>query len=382
MYRSLGLDVFPYDTRTVPFTGWNNPALWTPSYDYLVDRVHTFGVRLSEYLVVIDIDADRGGDLGALEDAFGELPPTLTVVTPSGAGNMHLMFRSSVPLRTNKKLSKQFPGIDFLALGSNAKGATSVRYRGSIECTMYKLQRPVLDPAPLPAALELEWADGSPSAERDVWDSVISDSLADTPKQLLTRREKQHATTKIREALRKIRTAESGNRHDVLYRSARDVFQQAVLLGKRMSDYEASIREAYEKSGGTDYGELDRNMLSVSLWVAQHPIPKPGATAYHQMQTREIGLWADYALAATRPEDKRLRALILALANEATTGFNMTTAGEVIARRYPGVGDRQQVVNNMHWLRDRRFLLRNGEQETDQGFSVPHYRLGRRTRDS
>lgn len=378
MYRRLGLEVFPYDTQSVPFTGWNNPELWTPAYEHLVDKVHTFGVRLTEKIVVIDVDADRGGSLEAVEDAFGKLPPTLTVVSPSSPRNLHLMFRCSVPLRTNKQLARQFPGVDFLAAGSHVKGATSVRYRYTDEHTMYKLQRPVLDPAPLPAALELAWSETQPDTELDVWDQLVSDSIADSKRSVLSPKEKQNALNKIRDALRKIRKAGDGKRHDVLYNSAREIYQQAILLGRPIGEYDKPIHEAYTESGGSDFGELERNLQSVRTWAATHPIPKPGVTAYHAMQTREIGLWADLATSETRKEDKRLRALIVALTKEATTKLNMTTAASHISGRHPGVGNQQQVLDNLRWLVDHGFLMRNGHGWTEQQFTVPHYRLGRR----
>ncbi len=118
-------------------------------------------------------------------------------------------------------------------------------------------------------------------------------------------------------------------------------------------------------------------MRSVKVWVADHPMPRPGVTAYHAMKTREIGLWADMATADTRPQDKKLRALIVALANESTTAMSLTTAGELIAKRYPRVGSQQEVHANMRWLTDHGWLLQNGERTTARMFTVPHYRLGR-----
>ncbi len=378
LYRRIGCETFPYDTRSVPFIGWNNPALYGPGYDELLGKVHTFGVRLNEHTAVIDIDADRGGSLTALEDAFGLLPATLTVQSPSGPRNLHLMFTTTVPLRTCKELTKQFPGIDFLSDGSHVKGATSVRYLNTGEELMYKLQRPVFDPAPLPASLEHEWSTAQPGDVDQLFDALIAEGDEPRRRVKLTAKEASNIRGRIREALKRIRTAEAGQRHDVLFRNSRDIYRAAVLRGQSMHAYDRQIAEAYKQSGGDDLGDLARTLKSVKLWAVRHPMPPPGVTAYHAMRTREIGMWADLATADTRAQDKCLRALILALANEATTSMNMTTAGELIAKRYAGVGDRFDVVANLHWLAARGWLLRNGEAITEKSLTVPHYKLGRR----
>lgn len=376
LYRRLGLTVFPYDTRSVPFTGWNNPALYGPGYDDLLTKVHTYGVRLTEHVVVIDIDADRGGSLADLEDAFGGLPPTLTVVSPSGPKNLHLMFTSVTPLRTCKELTRQFPGIDFLAAGSHVKGATSVRYLNTGEELMYKLQHPVLDPAPLPAALEHEWSLSQPGSEDQLLDAFIASGAGRRVK--LTPKELANVRGRVREALKKIRTAETGQRHDVLYRNARDIYRAAALRGQLMDAYDKQIAEAYRASGGTDLTELTRQLKSVKAWAATHPMPPPGVTAFHTMRTREIGVWADMANADFKPGQKKLRALIRALACEATTTMNVTTSGDKFAARYSDVGDRFDVVENLHRLAERGWLLRTGEGITERALVVPHYRLGQR----
>ncbi len=247
LYTRLGLDVFPYDTRSVPFTGWSSPALWAPAYRTLLDKVHTFGVRLDEHVCVIDIDADRGGRLADIEYEFGSLPPTLTVVSPSGPSNLHLMFKTSVPLRTSKGLAQQFKGIDFMAAGSHVKGATSIRYLNTGEEVAYKLQRPVIDPAPLPAALEHEWARLQPASEDRLWDQIIGDGISATPRVRMKAEEDNNVRKRIRDALRKIRGAGKGNRHDVLYRNARDIYQAAVLRGESMQSYDKQIAEAYAR---------------------------------------------------------------------------------------------------------------------------------------
>lgn len=131
MYEALGLSVFPYDSEGMPFRDWPNPATaLSPGRRGVVLQPHTatYGVVLDGHIVVIDVDADRGGDLDELESVFGVLPPTMTVTTPSSDRNLHLYFRvDGDPLRTSKDLSRRFPGIDFLGLGSHVKGTTSWR---------------------------------------------------------------------------------------------------------------------------------------------------------------------------------------------------------------------------------------------------------------
>jgi Bifunctional DNA primase/polymerase, N-terminal len=382
VYRSLGLDVFPYDTRSVPFIGWNNPALWTPAHRELVDRVHTIGVRLDEHHAVVDVDANRGGDLAKLEHEFGPLPPTLTAVTPGGPDNLHLVFRSSVPLRTCKQLKEQHPGVDFLAAGSHFKGATSVRYLNTGEEVAYKLQHPILEPSPLPAALELEWSRLAPATEGDVWNELIAEGLDGHQREKLTRKESTNIRDRIKAALRKIREAPDGGRHDPTFRAARDIYRAAVLLGEPMERYDPAIEEAYKDSGGSDFKDLHRSIRSVKVWVAQHPIHRPRGSAYHALKNREIGEWADAAISDVGDRDKTMQQLIAAVASEATTAMNMTTAGELLAGKYPGCGNQKRVSVNLGRLVADGWLIRDGEGFTSLGFGVPHWKLenGKRLR--
>jgi hypothetical protein len=375
VYQDLRLEVFPYDTRTVPFTGWNNPALWGDHYYDLVSKVHTFGVRLDKHTAVVDVDTNNGGDLDRLERDFGPMPPTLTVTTPGGPRNLHLIFRTSVPLRTCRKLKAFHPGIDFLSAGSHIKGATSVRYLSTDEEVMYKLQRPILDPAPLPEALEARWAALMPATEKQLWDEEITEALDGTERQKLARKESVNVYNRIARELTKIRNGEDERRHDVVFRAARDIYQRAVLLGRPMGDYDDRIAEAYRESGGEDFNDLARNIHSVKLWVAKNPIPRPGITAYHRIEVEKIAAWADAASQATRHKGKAMRGLILAVVSSVSTAGNLTTAGESLAKRYPDAGNKDTVQRNLRYLEDEGWLIRDGEGVTELGFVVPHRKL-------
>ena len=375
LYLGLGLEVFPYDTRAVAFIGWNNPALYGDHYRDLAGRTHTFGVRLDEWTAVVDVDADDGGDLERLELDVGPLPPTFTVVSPGGEGNLHLMFRTSVPLRTCRALKAFHPGIDFLSAGSHVKGASSVRYLETNEEVMYKFQRPILDPAPLPAALEARWAKMMPATDDDLFREQVAEGLAGSTPQKLTHKESRNVASKIAKALDKIGQLPDGGRHEPLFNACRDIYRRAVLLGRSIDFYDGQIKGAYAESGGTDFDGLARNMRSVKVWAAQHPLPRPGISAYHRLQNDRIAEWADAAAAANNPKDKKLRALILAVASVATTELNMTTAATSIAAKYPEAGERETVSANLDALERQGWLMPNGEGITSLGWAVPHRKL-------
>jgi len=100
-------------------------------------------------------------------------------------------------------------------------------------------------------------------------------------------------------------------------------------------------------------------------------------SAYHARMSAEIAAWADNALASVRKQDKAMRALILALANEATTSFRVSTAATILAGRYKDVGSQQMVSDNLHRLVRMRLLVQNGGQVSMTGHYVPHWKLER-----
>jgi hypothetical protein len=62
--------------------------------------------------------------------------------------------------------------------------------------------------------------------------------------------------------------------------------------------------------------------------------------------------------------------------------MNMTTAGELLAGKYPGCGNQKRVSVNLGRLVADGWLIRDGEGFTSLGFGVPHWKLenGKRLR--
>jgi len=65
-------------------------AWWSGSYAGC-----NIGVQVPETMMVIDVDPRNGGfeSLGAIEEKYGQLPDTLTVISGRGDGGRHLYFR-------------------------------------------------------------------------------------------------------------------------------------------------------------------------------------------------------------------------------------------------------------------------------------------------
>ncbi len=66
-------------------------------------------------LVLLDLDPRNGGDLGALEAAVGEIPPTLTARTGSGGG--HWLYRRPPACPVTSREHALGPGLDVKANG-------------------------------------------------------------------------------------------------------------------------------------------------------------------------------------------------------------------------------------------------------------------------
>ncbi|MFD5828314.1 bifunctional DNA primase/polymerase [Lentzea sp. NPDC060358] len=115
-------------------------------------------------LFVLDVDPDHGGDatLTALEDMYGPLPVTRTVVT--GSGGMHYCFRW--PQRTRRdgrewrsSAGKLGPGLDTRGAGGQVVAPPSVSTKGgyalAVDAPLAEAPDWLLDlldvPAPLPA---------------------------------------------------------------------------------------------------------------------------------------------------------------------------------------------------------------------------------------
>lgn len=373
-YGTLGLSLFPYTLDGNGFRGWPNPAM-TTGFEHLVPQVRVFGVLLSNNLVVIDVDADRGGDLTELERRFGPLRPTLTVQTPSGPGNLHLYFRASEPLRSSSALTTGFPGIDFLGAGKNVKGASSYRLTGDHQRELqvaYYFQHPILDPAPLPEELERTWR----SLQAPEFEPVEFEPPGDK----LDPRERRFVRRQTKDELRRVSEAGAGARHDVLMSAAFRIFRDAVLLGEDPHDYDQEITDAYLSSGGTDYPELRKQLHHTKMYAAQNPRSRPSFSVRNPGVDPDVADWADRAHSTCTKKQKTKRELVTVLAREATQDgsgrFAVKTAGSVMADM---IEAKQQLVSRyLTELEQAGFLHSDAGQYTlDGGHWVPHWRFDR-----
>ena len=84
---------------------------------------HNIGLKCGNGLVVIDIDVKAGIDgkatLQALELQYGQLPPTLTVSTPSGGLHLYYRYPANVPIssKAGKLGDTKTEGLDVRADG-------------------------------------------------------------------------------------------------------------------------------------------------------------------------------------------------------------------------------------------------------------------------
>ncbi|MEV1293866.1 bifunctional DNA primase/polymerase [Pseudonocardia sp. NPDC049635] len=372
-YRSLGLPLFPYTVEGNGFKNWPNPAMMA-GFEHLLPKVRVFGVALPSGFVVIDIDADRGGDLAALERAFGALPPTLTVQTPSGPANKHLYFRTAESLRSSTALGGLFPGIDFLGTGKPVKAASSYRLTGDHQREIevpYYFQRPILEPAPLPAALEQVWrARQSPELE--------AVGFEESPGGRLATWEKRFVRNQLKRELQRVAEAGPGGRHDVLMSAAFRVFRDAALLGEDPHQYDQKITEAYLESGGTDYPELEKQLHYTKLFAAKNPRCRPSFSARHRDVDPDVAEWADRAHATCKKNQGNKRELVSVLARSARPDpdgrFVVRTAGTVMAEMIKV--DQSRVSRFLAELEADGFLHSGSGQYTLEGDHwVPHWRL-------
>jgi hypothetical protein len=384
-YRNLGLTVFPYDKKGVPFREWPNPHLAATGERTALASQHwipTFGVILNGRYVVIDIDHDRGGRLEDLEAVFGPLPPTATFSTPSSDRNVHLLFRvNGDPLRTSKMLAQKFPGIDFLALGSHVKGATSWRRLDRPEDTVYSSVSynqlyPFLEPANLPADVEAAWRDTMVTDDQELRDIELAEAEGGLKPTKLTPRERRLVEAWIRESLKVISEATDGQRWTTLSRHMLAVYRNGVLLTGSTSAFDQRIVQAYRQSGGSDLKWLQSLMAPTKVFAAKHPKPKPAVSALQATASDVIGEWADAATAATGSRNKQTRKVIKAVAAEARTNLAMTTAAAVLAARY-GLGHEDRVQAAIRQLAKDGWLLKTGEGYTVSLHKVNHYLLTR-----
>lgn len=124
---------------------------------------HNIGARVPRSLLVLDIDPQNGGSLGALtEAAGGYLPPTLTVHSGRGTGGRHLYYLHPGGSVSSTRLP---PGIDvktergYCVMPPSLHPATGQPYRwehatpAHLPSELTALLRPVAPrPRPAPAA--------------------------------------------------------------------------------------------------------------------------------------------------------------------------------------------------------------------------------------
>lgn len=383
-YLDRGLSVFPYDAKGLPFRAWPNPALVSAEDRAEIASKHwtsTYGVVLDGGIVVIDIDANRGGNLQDLEDVFGPLPPTATFSTPSSDANLHLMFRvSGDPLRTSKALTAKFPHIDFLGLGSHVKGATSwrrldTRKDKTYSAATYDHQYPFLEPAVLPADIESAWRETMVSSDDELLRIEVSEAEVGLKPTRLTEKERNLLKAWIRQSLKVIAEATDGQRWDTLSRQVLAIYRNGMLLTGSTAAYDQRIIAAYRDSGGDDVKWLKSMMAPTRVFALKHPKPRPAVSAFQKTANATIGDWADAATAACGPREHQMRKVIAAIAAEAKTTLEMTTAASVMAARYK-LGDEKKVQSAVHQLATEGWLVKTGERFTlsDQ-WMVNHYRL-------
>lgn len=123
-----GHKVFPLPAgaKKPPPKDWQRIATNVPAAVEAMfrDRPHAnYGVLTGEGFVVIDVDPKRGGahTLRRLQQEHGELPPTFTVVTPSGG--LHLYFATGDALANS--VDRIGPGVDVRGRGGYVVGPGS-----------------------------------------------------------------------------------------------------------------------------------------------------------------------------------------------------------------------------------------------------------------
>jgi hypothetical protein len=129
-YAKRGIRTFPLRP------GCKKPAVaaWGEVATAVADRIDELfegyphagiGIATGGGLFVVDIDPRHGGDirLHELEGAYGELPETWRVRTPSGGS--HFYFRADVPIR-NKVDANDWNGIDIRGDGGYVVAPSTV----------------------------------------------------------------------------------------------------------------------------------------------------------------------------------------------------------------------------------------------------------------
>jgi hypothetical protein len=384
-YEQAGMVVFPYDCEGYPFKDWPNPYLAATEHRRQVASqpgTATYGAVLTDHTPVLDWDADRGGSLADLEEAFGKLPATTAVNTPGSDRNFHLFFETEVPLRTSKVLANKFPGWDFLARGSHVKGATSYRrfdseQDTSIDARFYTMQKPILVRQPLPPKLLKAWQETQVESTDHLIALELKEAEGKQKRAVLSAAEKKLLNRWLRESLEAITEAGDGERYDALSQHMLNVYRIGMLLTGSTRNYDRQIMDAYTASGGMESESyLVGLMKPTRVFAAQHPKARPQVSAYVSTANALIGEWADTLLAGVSPRNRIAGQVVRAIAAEANAKLNLSSSVELVMQRHNIPKSSEKEVRKLwKWLIDNGWLVKTGQYVTLKHHIVNHYRL-------
>lgn len=117
---------------------WRNAKpLIVEQAEALQDHATGYGIVLSNELLVVDIDAANGKkgleSKKKLEEKLGDTLENLStfiVESGSGSGSTHYYFRKEADIKIRKKLTKEYPDIDFLSEGAYVVSPYSLHKTG------------------------------------------------------------------------------------------------------------------------------------------------------------------------------------------------------------------------------------------------------------
>ncbi|WP_204318936.1 bifunctional DNA primase/polymerase [Microbacterium sp. B35-04] len=129
-----GWRVIPLNGKVPVIEDWPNEATTDPAVirEWWAGEDWNIGARIPDNHVVIDIDPQNGGSLGALERLAGvKMPPTMSIRSGRGSGSVHLHYLRPFPKTTKVRMP---PGVDVLTnaqvvMPPSIHPATGNRYR-------------------------------------------------------------------------------------------------------------------------------------------------------------------------------------------------------------------------------------------------------------
>lgn len=260
----MGFNVFPLkpNSKEPALRGWQDAATQDEEQIHIwwsEEPSANIGILCGFCLVVLDVDikgrVDGEASLAKLEAKLGQLPPTLTVETPSGG--YHLYFKIPDDAQIRNSASKHGAGLDIRGKGGYVAGAGS-----SINGKRYRRVGPVRKPQSLPP----RWLE----------------FLTKPPKKRLKKQRQLKG-----KRMKKIR---KGKRNDTLFALARrhrdngglrrSVRQQIVRINEGKcspplpdDEIETIIRSVFSRSPrarATDEGAIDNDTANADRIVAAH----------------------------------------------------------------------------------------------------------------